>query len=110
MSGEAYELPETRPEPLEPTLASIDEVSAKSNEDIFSLGQPPFLAAQAHGQPPFLAGQAEPVLCDGSSSSSSGSIPECVAVEMTGALDGLSILKARTRNQLICPFDLNINC
>ena len=74
-------MPETRPEPLEPTLASIAEVSAKSNEDLFSLGQTTFLGAQP-----------EPVLCD-QSSSSSGSIPDCVAVEMTGALDNLAIIK-----------------
>ena len=37
MSGEAYELPEQRPEPLEPTLASIDEVSTQSAEDLFTL-------------------------------------------------------------------------
>jgi len=35
MSGEAYELPETRQELQEPTLASIEEVSTRSNEDLF---------------------------------------------------------------------------
>jgi hypothetical protein len=37
MSGEAYELPEARQELQEPTLASIEEVSTRSNEDLFTL-------------------------------------------------------------------------
>lgn len=40
MSGEAYELPETRPEPLEPTLAAIEEVSMRSAEDLFTIQMP----------------------------------------------------------------------
>ena len=47
MSGEAYELPETRAERLEPTLASIQEQvgggstgSARSNEDLFTISIP----------------------------------------------------------------------
>jgi len=40
MSGEAYELPEARPEPLEPTLAAIEEVSMRSAEDLFTIQMP----------------------------------------------------------------------
>ena len=93
MSGEAYELPETRPEPLEPTLASIDEVSAKSNEELFIMGGQSVAVNAIYGQDPQLERM--------SSSSSSASIPECHAagagghVEMTTALENLAIHKAK---------------
>ena len=83
MSGEAYELPETRPEPMEPTLASIDEVSAKSNEDLFTIGQPSIY--QESG----ILVQMEHI----PSSSSSASIPD--AVEVTGALETIGIMKTK---------------
>merc|ERR1719369_1478996 len=40
MSGEAYELPETRPELQEPKLAIIEEVSTLNNEEMFSIQMP----------------------------------------------------------------------
>ena len=81
MSGEAYELPETRPEPMEPTLASIDEVSAKSNEDLFTIGQPSIY------QEGNILVQMEQL----ASSSSSASIPD--PAEVTGALETIGIMK-----------------
>jgi len=92
MSGEAYELPETRQEMLEPTLASIDEVSHKSNEELFSLHVPGDVSG---GQ--LLVQQMEQL----SSSSSSDSIPE-VGAEMTaGKLESLAIHKTiRAKKQV----------
>jgi len=90
MSGEAYELPETRPEIPEPTLASIDEVSHQSNEEIFTLGQNIY-------QDNSLLVQMEQL----SSSSSSGSIPDkmtverMAATEINGALENLALHKAK---------------
>jgi len=83
-------LPETRPEIPEPTLASIDEVSHQSNEEIFSLGQNIY-------QDNSLLVQMEHL----SSSSSSGSIPDKMTVErmaaseINGALENLAMHKAK---------------
>ena len=93
MSGEAYELPEARPEPMEPTLASIDEVSAKSNEELFIVG-----SAQSGGVVSAIFGAENPPMERISSSSSSASIPEIAGtghVEMTVALENLAIHKAK---------------
>jgi len=93
MSGEAYELPEARPEPMEPTLASIDEVSAKSNEELFIVG-----SAQSGGVVSAIFGADNPQMERISSSSSSTSIPEIAGtghVEMTVALENLAIHKAK---------------
>jgi len=62
VSGEKYELPDTRVELLEPTLACIDEISVKSDEDMFTLAMP-------HGFPENSLLQQTEML--GSSSSSS---------------------------------------
>jgi len=87
MSGEAYELPETRPEPLEPTLASIEEVSTRSNEDMFTLAMP-------QGNTSFhensLLAQMEVM-----ESSSSGSIPD--NLELAAALDPVTNHKIKRK-------------
>jgi len=75
MSGETYELPETRVEPLEPTLACIDEVSVRSDEDMFTLAMPPCLPDNA------ILCQTEIVESSSSSSINEGTCPE-VAINM----------------------------
>lgn len=75
ISGETYELPETRAEPLEPTLACIDEVSVRSDEDMFTLAMPPGFPDNT------ILGQTEIVESSSSSSINEGTGPE-VAVNI----------------------------
>jgi hypothetical protein len=87
MSGEAYELPETRPEPLEPTLASIEEVSTRSAEDMFTLAMP-----QGNNSFPENSLLAQMEVMD---SSSSGSIPD--NLELAAALDPVTNHKIKRK-------------
>jgi len=87
MSGEAYELPETRPEPLEPTLASIEEVSTRSNEEMFTLAMPPANSSFPENS---LLVQMEVM-----DSSSSGSIPD--KLEIASALDPVTNHKIKRK-------------
>jgi len=76
VSGETYELPDTRAELLEPTLACIDEISVKSDEDMFTLAMP-------HGFPENNLLQQTEIL----GSSSSSSIHDPNANEIAGSHD-----------------------
>jgi len=87
MSGEAYELPETRPEPLEPTLASIEEVSTRSTEDMFTLAMPPPNNSFPENN---LLAQMEVL-----DSSSSGSLPD--NLELASALDPVTNHKIKRK-------------
>lgn len=87
MSGEAYELPEARPEPLEPTLASIEEVSTRSIEDMFILAMP-----QGNSSFPENSLLAQMEVMD---SSSSGSIPD--NLELASALDPVTNHKIKRK-------------
>jgi len=87
MSGEAYELPETRPETMEPTLASIDEVSAHSNEEMFTLAMPPTNSTFPEKS---LLVQMEDL-----DSSSSGSIPD--NLELASVLDPVTNHKIKRK-------------
>eukprot|EP00092_Neocalanus_flemingeri_P039423 GFUD01042925.1.p1 GENE.GFUD01042925.1~~GFUD01042925.1.p1 ORF type:complete len:710 (-),score=133.40 GFUD01042925.1:683-2812(-) len=87
MSGEAYELPEARPEPLEPTLASIEEVSTRSNEEMFTLAMPPPNSSFPENN---LLAQMEVM-----DSSSSGSMPD--NLELASALDPVTNHKIKRK-------------
>jgi len=87
MSGEAYELPEARPEPLEPTLASIEEVSTRSNEEMFTLPMP-----QSNSSLPENSLHVQMEVMD---SSSSGSIPD--NLELASALDPVTNHKIKRK-------------
>jgi len=87
MSGEAYELPEARPEPLEPTLASIEEVSTRSVEDMFTLAMP-----QGNNSFPDNSLLAQMEVME---SSSSGSIPD--NLELAAALDPVTNHKIKRK-------------
>jgi len=87
MSGEAYELPETRSEPMEPTLASIDEISAHNNEEMFTLAMP---SANSTFPENSLLVQMEVL-----DSSSSGSIPD--NLELASVLDPVTNHKVKRK-------------
>jgi hypothetical protein len=48
MSGEAYEMPETRTELMEPKLACIEEVGAHKTSENYSSAAPYFEEVRAH--------------------------------------------------------------
>lgn len=97
MSGEAYELPETRPERMEPTLSIIQEMGGSSgshcgDEEIFTIAIPAPPAGFPENQ---LLVQAD--LMDVSSSSSS-SIPE--NLEMAPPIDPITAHKVKRKKQV----------
>lgn len=97
MSGEAYELPEARPERMEPTLPIIQEMGGTGSqgggdEDIFTIAIPAPPASFPENQ---LMVQAD--LMDVSSSSSS-SIPE--NLEMAPPIDPITAHKVKRKKQV----------